>query len=493
MVKKLFAYGFVRHSLALISPDILQIILKALTALVTAKILGPENLGFIAMLGLIVSYGALFQAGITDGIGLKVPLLIGQKKYQEAEIYVNKGFGGVMTIVSSMAFIFLVAAFLVIDDDLVLFGIVANSICLLIFQVHQYYEAKARLFYNFREVFYSQNILAISQFIFTVTATYYLGIIGVFISILFIYIPSIIYLKFKNKEIVHFKWDFETNIELIKLGFPILILGLIVTLFTTVDKWFILTSYGVEKLGYYSVIIGLAAMVSMVPNKFGSLLKQYLIEAAGTKCSAKRMWEFASSLLLIVLLLLIPLVAAASHFTHFLISAYLTQFALSLPLIDILLLSVYVSTIFSFCAAFLIALGQRVLILKVQFLGLVMAVLFNAVAVYLDSGLFGIAVATLGANLFLNIFILFCVYSAGVDIKNMRLVSILVINILGFAMILLGEKSDSVGEFPIIEYFILFFQRVGWDLLFTIFVVSFIYFSKIYRPLEGFLNRDFSD
>ena len=161
-------------------------------------------------------------------------------------------------------------------------------------------------------------------------------------------------------------------------------------------------------------------------------------------------------------------------------------------MIDILLLSVYVSTIFSFCAAFLIALGQRVLILKMQMLGLLMAVLLNVLAVYLDSGLVGIAMATLGANLFLNVIILYCVYSAGLDIKNMRLFCVFAINILGFGMVLFWEKSNSVGEFPITEYFILFLQRVGWDLLFAGILVGFIYFSKIYKPLEGFANRDFS-
>ena len=76
--------------------------------------------------------------------------------------------------------------------------------------------------------------------------------------------------------------------------------------------------------------------------------------------------------------------------------------------------------------------------------------------------------------------------------KNMRLIMVLAINILGFAMVLFWEKSNIVGEFSMIEYLILFFQRVGWDLLLVAFLVGFIWFSKIYRPLEGFANRNFS-
>ena len=121
-----------------------------------------------------------------------------------------------------------------------------------------------------------------------------------------------------------------------------------------------------------------------------------------------------------------------------------------------------------------------------------MAVLLNVVAVYLDSGLVGIAMATLGANLFLNIMILYCVYSAGLDVKSMRLISIFAINILGFGMVLFWKKSNLVGEFPITEYFIFFLQRLGWDFLLAAILVGFIYFSKIYKPLEGFANRDFS-
>jgi O-antigen/teichoic acid export membrane protein len=492
MVRKILTYGFVRHSLALITPDVFQIILKALTVLVTAKLLGPENMGLVAAVGLIMSYGALFQGGITDGVGLKVPLLIGQKKDEEAELYLNHGFTGVLTIMLALALIIISLSYFIFSDELVYYGIVANAICLLVFQVQQYLEAKARLFYNFRAVYYSKTILTTSQFILTVTGTFYFGIHGLFAALMLFYVPSIVYLRFKRSKVLLYKWDVLANIELMKLGFPVLLGGIIVTLFTSIDKWFILTNYGVESLGYYSVIIGLAAMVSMVPERCASLLRQYLIEASGADCPTERMWGYTLSLLLMVAILYVPLVMVAGHFTHFLIGVYLTQFELSLPLVEILLLSVYVATIFSFCSAFLIAAGQRVLILKVQALGLMITVLLNSLAIYMNSGLMGIAVATLTANIFLNIIILYCVCSIKIGVKFMELFSILAIYLLGGSIVLLSINLTSISGYSMFENTILFAQRAGWDLLLLLSLAGLVYYSKLYRRLESFANRDFS-
>jgi O-antigen/teichoic acid export membrane protein len=492
MIKKLLIYGFVRHSLALITPDIFQIILRALTALVTAKILGPENMGLVAAVGLVMSYGALLQGGITDGVGLKVPLLIGQKKNKEAELYLNHGFTGVLTIMLAFTLIIISLSYFIFSDELVYYGIVANAICLLVFQVQQYLEAKARLFFNFRAVYYSKTILATSQFILTVTGTYYYGIHGFFAALMLFYIPSIIYLRFKRSKVLFYKWDVRANIELIKIGFPVLLGGIIATLFTSIDKWFILTNFGVESLGYYSMIIGLAAMVSMVPERFASLLRQYLIEASGADCPSERMWGYAFSLLLMVAILCIPLVMVAGHFTHFVIGVYLTQFEPSLPLVEIVLLSVYVASIFSFCSAFLIAADQTVLILKVQALGLVITVLLNSLAIYMNSGLMGIAVATLAANIFLNIIILYCVYSMKIGVKFMELFSILAIYLLGGSIVLLSINLTSISGYSMFENTILFLQRAGWDLLLLLSLAGFVYYSKMYKSLEGFVDRDFS-
>ena len=491
IVRKILSYGFVRHSLALITPDIFHIILRALTVLVTANLLGPENMGLVAATGLIMSYGSLFQGGITDGVGLRVPLLIGQKKNEEAELYLNHGFTGVLTIMLALALIIISLSYFIFSNELVYYGIIGNAICLLIFQVQQYMEAKARLFYDFRTVCYSKTILATSQFILTVTATYHFGIHGFFAALMLIYIPSIIYLRFKRSKILFYKWDVRANIELMKLGFPVLLSGIIFTLFISIDKWFVLTNYGVESLGYYSVIIGLAAMVSMVPERCASLLRQYLIEASGADCPTEKLWGYTLSLLLMVAILFVPLVMVAGHFTGFLIGVYLIQFEYSLPLVEILLLSVYVATIFSFCSAFLIAAGQTVLILKVQALGLMIAVLLNSIAVYLDFGLMGIAVATLTANIILNIIILYCVYSMKIGVKYIELFSILAIYIFGGSIVLLSINLNLISQYSIFKNTILFAQRAGWDLLLLLSLAGLVYYSKFYRRLEGFANRNF--
>jgi O-antigen/teichoic acid export membrane protein len=492
MIKKLLTYGFIRHSLALITPDLLQIILRALTALVTARLLGPENLGLVAAVGLIMSYGVLFQGGITDGMRLKVSSLIGQKKHQKAELCLNNGFAGVITIMSTLTLIILVLSYLIVGDELVFFGIIVNSIGLLFFQIYGYLEGKARLFYHFRAVFYSQTLLAVSQFVLTVTGTYFFGIYGFFTAMLFFYIPSIIYLRYKKSEVIRYSWDYRAIVELMKLGFPVLLGGMVFTFFTSIDKWFILTNYGVGFLGYYSVIIGLATMLSMVPTKFASLLGQYLLEASGADCPTETLWSYTVSLLLIGLLLLIPLVMVASDFSHLMIVTYLTKFELSLPLIDILFLSFYVATISSFCATFLISAGYTVLVLKIQTIGVIMSVLFNVLAVSLDSGLIGIAMATFFANLFLGIVSLYCVCLTGIEIKNIRLYSILAVCVLGVSLVLLPENSATVGQYSIAEAIILFVQRASWDFLLLLFLAGFVYYSKMYKSLEGFVDRDFS-
>ena len=60
-------------------------------------------------------------------------------------------------------------------------------------------------------------------------------------------------------------WDWRELRPLVKTGFPIMTVGLLYSLLTSVDRWVILNFLGVEALGHYTLAILCLGVLSLLP------------------------------------------------------------------------------------------------------------------------------------------------------------------------------------------------------------------------------------
>lgn len=457
--------------------------------MVTAKVLGPENLGIVATAGMVLSYGVLIQGGILDGLGLKIPLLIGEKKEKEALKYLNAGYTSVIFLVIISTIIFVALAPLFIHDRVILIGAIANAGALLAYEIYQIKEGRARLFFRFQTVFYSKLIYTFSRLIFVVVFCIYWGVYGMFAATILVYLPSYIYLRYK-KENLGWVFNFNLSFELVQLGFPLLLAGAIFTLFQTIDRWFIIINYGAGSLGYYSIIATLAGMVLMVPIKFVSLLTQYLREQKGKGISDTALWEYVSVFMVVGIILFVPIIAGACNAAYGLFKFYLTQYDKTIPLVRILLLSCLIMSIFHVASAFLVVTDRKRYLLIAQFIAILFAAGFNWLAVEMGMSLRGIALATLASNIVLVAFIFYFIQRSGVTVAQMKVNQVVFIVAIYLVYYMVQNRILPL-DFTMLnqKYLINLSFRFCMDICLLLLAVTVIKLTNMYKPLLEFMKR----
>jgi len=490
MFNKLKSLSFFRHLIALSVPEAINAILKVFLGLITAKILGPENLGIVSAVGMVMVFGSLLQGGILDGLALKIPLLIGKNKKTEAIRQINVAYTSVLSILLMLLPFFLFATWFLFEDELVIKGIIANALALILFEYYQVIEGKPRFFYNFRVVYYSKLIFVTFNFIITTAGVILFGIHGLFVSLIIVYLPPIFYLVFVKRESLNFDMNFNITKDLIYLGFPILLSGMIYTLFMTVDRWFIITYYGAGQLGYYSVMISVSAVLLLVPIKFVSILTQYLREKVGKGMKKRPIFEIVFSSMLIFVLILSPLVYIVGDLVVALIRFYLTEYSATIPLVRLLLIYTLLSGALLIGNVFFVVTDNKKYLLIIQLLSVIIAIIFNAVAVYSDLGLVGIAQATMLtviASIILSL--LFIGYNKIKFPDGFYLILI-------FSALLTFITPNLVDKYlplPLNGSTSDFIYVVSQHLLVILFAliinIFFIYKRKIYLPVLRIMNR----
>ena len=481
--------SFLRHSIALISPDFLAIFFTFITGMVTAKILGPENLGIVGTAGMVFGYGVLLQGGILDGLGLKIPYLIGKNKKDEALIYLNVGYTGILLAVIIGIIIIVVLATIFVHDRVILIGVFANALAILAYEMYHMKEGKARLFFRFRVVFFSKTIFTFSRLILVLVFCYFWGIYGMFVAIILIYIPSYIYLRYKKEEL---RWNInlKKTYELLRLGFPLLLVGAIFTLFQTIDKWFIIINYGPKTLGYYSIIVALAGMILLVPIRFVSLLTQYLREQKGRGTSNRLLWKYISLSMVIGSILLLPIIAGASDAAYGLFRFFLTKYDKTIPLIRIILSSCFILSLFYVCSVFLVVTDKKRYMLTAQVISILFAIIFNWLAVAMGTGLQGIAFAMLASNIVLVVLTLYFIKRGEVavaDMKGAPIFFVMVVYVLFcMAQNLFLPLAHAMENSCYLKNLII---RFCMDLCFLLVGIIVIKLTNMYKPLLEFMKR----
>jgi O-antigen/teichoic acid export membrane protein len=483
--------SFIRQSSALIIPDLIKIITTVITSIVLAKILGPEQLGVYSSAALVMTYGVLLHSGIKNGTGLNIPILIGKGLQKESEITLRHAMSGIIAILIITTPVFVVITYSLIHRNDLLIGMLIIWSSLFLYEIYNMIEAQARLNYRIKTVFYSQTILVISRLFLIIILSMYFGILGAFIALFVSYIPSLVYLVYIKKEIIKFEFSMQGAQELIKVGFPLLFAGIMMTVFTSLDRLFILSDIGLEKLGYYTFIVGMTTVIAIIPAKIASFMSQYLREALGANVNQNKLSEVTGILYISSLIILVPIVLIIYHLGVYIITGYLYEYKLSLDFLDVLIFSSLNITAFHFYSQYLVALGAKKELIYAQICALIFALIFYSLAMWMQKGLYGFSFANLLSSSSLSLMMLIFSYKSGARLKDLKLGYTILIISFCVAAIWFINISDLKEISSLNEGKFIILKLLTIDFLIFLLALLFIRFSRMFENIKGFLQRDF--
>lgn len=483
--------NFFQQSSMLLIPDLIKIITTVISSIFLAKIFGPERLGIYAAAALAMTYGTLLHLGIKNGAGLQVPFFIGKGEFNFADQCVNSSITGILAILFLFTAPFGFLIYYFVDNYELMVGLYLTWISLFLYEIYNMAEAKARLNYRIKNVFYSQIFLHITRIFLLLYLAATFGLIGAFIGLIVCYVPSLVYL-YLNGERIYFSWDYEEIFKLIKIGFPLMLAGLLMTLFISIDRWIIISFIGIDQLGYYTFVIGITGVITIIPQKIASFLSQYIREAVGADVDIKIIIKATGIVYFLCLVLLAPCILMIYHSGIYLISGFLVEYKESIPLFDVLIYASFFLTTYYFYSQLLVGLNLRKELLISQGLSLIFLIFANFLALKLGYGLMGIAFASLCGSLFLSFSVVYAAYKKIGTLKNSMIgysILSILITVIVFNIIDISSLTNITNLY---EGMNTFFKIIAIDFVFLIFILIIIIKLNITKSVMGFLRRDFS-
>lgn len=331
-------YGFLIHTKflkdfsALSFSNSLTSLLRFLLFIFVAKALGPKTFGQWTIINTILGYIALSHLGVLNAMNREIPFYYGKQQ----TYFINT--------IESTSFIFInILCTILVLASLVLFIITHNTIILfsIIFYIaaliYRYFEVYLKSHQKFINLSVLQ-IASIITLLLGIPLSKYFGLKGWLLANIISYALPILISIIKFKITPTLKLYATSKLfQLIKIGFPIMLVGLTFTVFMTTERWIILHFLGTENLGYYSVVTSTLSFSVLLPN---IVADQFFPRMANEMGKTKNYYKIKSlinkQIIISFVLAFVINISIITLFPYF-INKWLTEYSLGISALKIIM------------------------------------------------------------------------------------------------------------------------------------------------------------
>ena len=366
-----------------------------LTGLAIAKVLGPADFGVYSALMLIVTYSQYSDFGLLSTIIKKVPFYKGKKEYNKARKIKDIAFSGAITIIFLVSILLIIASFFIKNlshNTINSLRIIAVIITLQ--QIFFFYQTHLKVEKRFLMVGKTLLVYSITYFIFILILIIRFRLEGVFFASLIAYAIVLFYTfkkeKFKFKIIILPK----KIVQLIRSGFPLLTIGIMYILFTSIDKLMIIKFMDKVQLGYYSIATTLSLIVYFIPQTVAYVTFPHFLERYGDGEDKLHIKNHLFQPTLIISYLL-PIVIGLVFITAPVAIYYiLPKYIPGITSVKILVCAIFFMSVTVAAGNFLVTLNKEKKIVSTQVISIMLAIILNYFFIINGYGINGIAIAT---------------------------------------------------------------------------------------------------
>ena len=383
-----------------------------LSGLVIARVLGPADFGVFSALMLIVNYSQYSDLGLFSAMLKKVPFYSGKKEYNKAQKTEDIAFSGAMIIIIFISLILIIASFFIKNlspNTINSLRIIAVIITLQ--QIFFFYQNHLRIEKKFLLIGKTLLIYSITYFISIIILIMGFRLEGVFFASLIAYSIALIYI-FK-KENFKFRINImpKKTVQLMGFGFPLLTIGIMYIILTSIDKLMIIKFMDKIQLGYYSIAIMIAGIIFFIPQAITYIMFSHFLERYGEREDKLHIKNHLFQPTLIISYLL-PIVIGLVFITAPVAVYYiLPKYIQGITSVKILVCATFFMSVIVSAGNFLVTLNKEKKMVSTQIIFITLAIILNYIFITRGYGINGIAIATAMSYFFYSTCIL--VYSFG--------------------------------------------------------------------------------
>lgn len=375
----------------------IALIIGFIKGIVNARILGPELLGVLGNLLLVLSYLGYSNLGILYSMNREYVIYESDNDIDGAKKVISTSFTSLL-ILSTLLILTGVGARFIYKGNL-------GNYILLIFiigileQYRSFYINYFRLVNNFRKINYIEIINNVVSFILIVISIKYFQIYSVLIAMLIADCIVFIY-GYRNSEKIKIKIESKILKNLIIVGIPLLIYNLGFYILTTIDRVMTIKFLGYKDLGYYTlsnqIVSGtLVFITSVLFLYYPKAIKNLNIDVNNDKKEVlMRMRKYTKYVEVFGVVLCLVGTILINPFVNVVVPKY----SISINIYRILVFGTIVNQLAYFSNIFIVSNKKQAILIYLQIITVAMAIIFNFMFIKLGMGIIGVSLATLITN-----------------------------------------------------------------------------------------------
>jgi O-antigen/teichoic acid export membrane protein len=371
------------------SSTILMLAVRFGTSLLVARHVGPDAWGIWAVISLVIAYFPNVSLGTLNAMNRDIPILKGAGKFEQV--------GCIRANVLSFSVVgSFVGAFGVVIFALLLAKPPLGSDLLLIApllvlnQVWIWMQFALKSDNRFVQLGQQQMVFTLASVV-CLPLAFGFGLEGFVLAQVIATALTLVYAYVTRSFEMVWRLEWPEVFTLMKIGAPILTVGLLFTFLITLDRWLIGGHLGLKPLGWYAFAMTLTMVVQLVPGMISDQVYTRMLEAWGATGSAVtvRSWMWRQILISLAAVLVTGL--ASMLILPVLIYAFFQEYIPSLEPFRILLLYPIGLSLSAGPANLLNTLGFQYHYLFVQALALPVLWFLGLLLLGLNLGISGVA------------------------------------------------------------------------------------------------------
>jgi O-antigen/teichoic acid export membrane protein len=364
--------------------------------LVTARFLGPSDYGVWGTLGILLNYSNLAPLGSAEAVAREVPLHMERGEPARARDVVEQSFSfnlyaSLLATLAILVYAHLRRASL---EPIFFTGLHVAAAGITLQQLYFFYRivlrAQRRFFFQSKV----DILLALVNVPVTIGFVALWGLRGLYASYVLVYVWIIGYLLWNVPIRLRGRLDLPLIVELIRIGFPVYLLGLVYTLFMSVDRMVIAKFLTPADMGYYTIAYTVIGTLGEVPLVIASVMSPNLIGRYSRSATPAEMLPYVETPTVAIATffpaLLVVVVIGIEWVLHYILPRFLPGFVA----MEILLFGAFFIALARGPSSFLLAVRKQIVAVAIYAICVLAAFGLNLWFVKLGWGLVGVAIAT---------------------------------------------------------------------------------------------------
>jgi O-antigen/teichoic acid export membrane protein len=235
------------------------------SGLIVAAMLGPVTWGTWYVLNLVIAYGSLTHLGALNGMNREVPSALGRGDEASATAVRRNALG--LTLVGTGTASILLLAYAATAPSVV--GVADMTLMLILLwatQAYSFVSTSLKSTTHFNALSKLQAMSSALYPLLTIVGAAVYGLPGFIVGQVLVF-AAVCLIAWRGSSVeFSARFDLRHVRSLVRIGFPIMLVGLVYALFTTVDRWVVMAFLGTEALGHYSLAIMAFGAVGLLPQ-----------------------------------------------------------------------------------------------------------------------------------------------------------------------------------------------------------------------------------